>query len=342
MAIRASGSIANDFIRQDLHENTSSVTPFRLNVAMGGVRLDNPYATFAGGNPFPYTYNSQNPVFPTQIPFQNFFPIPPDLKTTKRSSWNVGFQRQITSSLFASATYVGTRLANTWTAVELNPGQYIPGNCVAGQYGLTAPGPCSNANNVNQRRLLYLQDPVKSANLGYMTQLDDGGSQRYNGLLLNMTWRHGRSVNLAGNYTWSNCYGLPVTTLTNTGANYLHQPYQNNGPDRHQPRHGPLLLERGHFVARRSPRRQCHARHQYADAGRQCGAATRFGLDVRDGLQGEFGPAADAEHRFRPRVERLQRRRRAAHPAASQSAARRCGGVRTVGRTVCRDRAWHG
>jgi hypothetical protein len=54
--------------------------------------------------------------------------------------------------------------------------------------------------------------------------------QRYNGLLLNTTWRHGRSVNLAGNYTWSSCYGLPVTTLTNTGANYLHQPYQNNGP----------------------------------------------------------------------------------------------------------------
>ena len=115
MVIRASGSFANDFIRQDLHENTSSVTPFRLNVAMGGVRLDNPYATFAGGNPFPYTYNPQNPVFPTQIPFQNFFPIPPDLKTTKQYSWNVGVQRQITSSLFASATYVGTRLANTWS-----------------------------------------------------------------------------------------------------------------------------------------------------------------------------------------------------------------------------------
>src|SRR5262245_35356654 len=231
MAIRVGGAIANDFIRQDLHENTSSVTPFRLNVAMGGVRLDSPYATFPGGNPFPYTYDAQNPTFPTQIPFQNFFPIPPDLKTTKQYSWNMGVQRQFTSSLFASATYVGTHLSNTWTAVELNPGQFIPGNCVAGQYGLTAPGPCSNTTNVNQRRLLYLQNPVASANLGYMTQLDDGGSQRYNGLLLNMTWRHGRSVNLAGHYTWSDCHGLPVTTLTNTGANYIHQPYQNNGPN---------------------------------------------------------------------------------------------------------------
>jgi hypothetical protein len=230
-AIRAGAGIYNDFIRQDLHENTSSVAPFRLNVANSGLRLDNPYATFPGGNPFPYTYDPQNPVFPAQIPFQNFFPIPPDLKTTKQYSWNVGFQRQITSRLFASATYVGTRLTNTWTAVELNPALYIPGNCAAGQYGLTAPGPCSNASNINQRRLLYLQDPVKSANLGYLTQLDDSGYQRYHGLLLNMTWRYGQSVNLAANYTYADCYGLPITTLTNTGANYLHAPYQNNGPN---------------------------------------------------------------------------------------------------------------
>jgi hypothetical protein len=230
MAIRIGGAIANDFIRQDVHENTSSVAPFRLNVAMGGVRLDNPYATFPGGNPFPYSFDRQNPVFPTQIPFQNFFPIPPDLKTTKQYSWNVGVQRQINPDLFASATYVGTRLVNTWTAIELNPAQFIPGNCLPGQYGLAAPGPCSSTSNVNQRRLLYLQNPTASANLGYLTQLDDGGTQRYNGLLLNVAWRRGQVINLAANYTVSKCHGLPVTTLTNTGANYLHQPYQNNGP----------------------------------------------------------------------------------------------------------------
>ena len=323
-AIRVGGSIANDFIRQDLHENTSSVTPFRLNVAMSGVRLDNPYAAFPGGNPFPYTFNSQNPTFPTQIPFQNFFPIPADLKNTKQYSWNVGFQRQITSSLFASATYVGTRLANTWTAVELNPAQYIPGNCVAGQYGLTAPGPCSNTNNVNQRRLLYLQDPVKSANLGYITQLDDGGSQRYHGLLLNMTWRRGRSVNLAGNYTWSDCYGLPVTTLTNTGANYIHQPYQNNGPVDVNLDMGPCTSNAAISALDIRHVGNVTLVHQHADVLRRCGAASGNGLDLRDGLQGEFGPAADADARLRPRVERILGRRSTANPAASESGARGC------------------
>ena len=135
----------------------------------------------------------------------------------------------MTKSLFASATYVGTQLIHTWSAIDLNPGQFIPGNCVAGQYGLTAPGPCSNANNVNNRRLLELTNPSAGTVLGSMTQLDDGGTQRYNGLLLNTTWRKG-NINLAGNYTWSHCTGLPITVLSNLQSTYPHQPYQNQGP----------------------------------------------------------------------------------------------------------------
>ncbi len=37
-------------------------------------------------------------------------------------------------------------------------------------------------------------------------------------------------MNLAGNWTWSHCIGLPVTELNNAGATYLNTPYQNNGP----------------------------------------------------------------------------------------------------------------
>ena len=229
MAIRGGAGIAYDFIRQDLHENTSSVSPFRLTVITPPTSLDNPYGTTPGGNPFPYNYNPKNPVFPTNPPYQGFFPIPPDLKTTEQYSWNLGIQRQMTPSVFASATYVGTQLIHTWSSIDLNPAQFIPGNCVAGQYGLTAPGPCSNANNVNQRRILELTNPSAGTVLGSMTQLDDGSTQRYNGLLLNATWRKG-NLNLAGNYTWSHCTGIPITTLTNLQSTYPHQPYQNTGP----------------------------------------------------------------------------------------------------------------
>jgi hypothetical protein len=224
-AIRVSGGIAHDFIEQDLHLNTSSVSPFRLTVIQTGINLDNPWATFPGGNPFPYNFNKNAPLY---APYGSYLPVPPDMRTHTQYSWNFAIQRQVTPSLFVSGNYVGTHLIHMWNAIELNPAQYVPGNCVAGQYSLLAPGPCSTPGNVNQRRLLNLANP--QANLGYLTQYDDGGTQGYNGMLLETRWRAGRNVNINANYTWSHCIGLPVITLLNPGANYVHQAYQNNGP----------------------------------------------------------------------------------------------------------------
>jgi hypothetical protein len=243
-AIRMGAGIAYDYIREDLHENTSSVAPFRLTVNLAGVNLDNPWATFPGGNPFPYSYNPANPTFPTGIPYQSFLPIPPNLKTTSQDSWNLGIQRQFTPNVFASATYVGSHIDHLWDAIELNPAQYIPGNCVAGQYGLTAPGPCSTLANTNQRRLLSLSNPATSGNLGYLTQYDDGGTQGYNGLLLNSNWRIGQGLNLAGNYTWSHCIGLNLNGVQNFGAVYPHQANQDNGPVNRDLDVGPCTQDR--------------------------------------------------------------------------------------------------
>ena len=79
-AIRAGAGIAHDFIRQDLHLNTSSVSPFRLTVVNTGINLDNPWAGYPGGNPFPYNFNKQNPVF---TPYGSYLPVPPDMKTQR-------------------------------------------------------------------------------------------------------------------------------------------------------------------------------------------------------------------------------------------------------------------
>ena len=223
-AIRVGGGIAHDFIEQDLHLNTSSVSPFRLTVIQTGINLDNPWATYPGGNPFPYNYNKTAPFF---APYGSYLPVPPNMRTHAQYSWNFGIQRQVNPNLFISGSYIGTHIIHIWNAIELNPAQYIPGNCAAGQYGLVAPGPCSTAGNVNQRRILNQVSP--QTNLSYITQYDDGGTQGYNGMLLETRWRAGRSVNLNANYTWSHCIGLPVITLLNPGANYVHQAYQNNG-----------------------------------------------------------------------------------------------------------------
>jgi hypothetical protein len=236
-AIRVGGGIGHDFINQELNLNTSSSLPFRLTVVQTGtISLDNPYPQ---GDPFPYNYNPKDPVWPTTATAPclantcppTFLPIPSNMKTHVQYSWNLGVQRQITQSWFGSATYLGTHIIHVWNAVELNPAEYIPGNCVAGQYGLTAAGPCTSTASANilARRVLNIANPNENP-LGYLTQYDDGGTQSYNGLLLTTTWRLRNGLSLNGNYTWSHCIGLAPITLLNPGAAYIHGGYGINVP----------------------------------------------------------------------------------------------------------------
>jgi hypothetical protein len=225
-AVRIGAGVAHDFINATLHQNTSSVSPFRLTVVNQGVSFDDPWANYPGGNPFPYYFNKQNPVF---VPYGSYLPVPHDMKATAQYSWNLGIQRQITPDLFVSGTYVGSHLIHTWTAIELNPAQFLgTGPCTLN----TATGPvfypvCSTPANLLQRRILNLANP--DAALGYITQYDDGGTQSYNGMLLDMRWRASQQFSINTNYTWSHCIGLPTVTLLNPGQNYVHQAYQNNG-----------------------------------------------------------------------------------------------------------------
>ena len=68
-------------------------------------------------------------------------------------------------------------MVHVWNAVELNPAQFLGlGPCTL----QTTSGPvsypvCSTSTNIDQRRLLNLINP--QANLSYVTQFDDGGTQ---------------------------------------------------------------------------------------------------------------------------------------------------------------------
>ncbi|MEQ1885376.1 MAG: carboxypeptidase-like regulatory domain-containing protein [Bryobacteraceae bacterium] len=215
--IRAGVGLAYDFVHQGVHMNTSTVNPFRTTVQFtpGVGTFDNPYSTFAGGNPFPYLFNKANPQFAYTPGFQVFYLMPPDMKTPQAYQWNLGIQRQVNQSLFVSGTYIGSHLVHLWTAIELNPALYGPG---------------ASAANLDSRRRLQAQYPnIAKGVLGSMVQNDSSGTQSYNGLLLNATYRKG-NINVSGNYTWSHCIGLPWTSVAVGGATMQHGPYQNNGP----------------------------------------------------------------------------------------------------------------
>jgi hypothetical protein len=221
-AVRAGAGIAYDFVNMQLNLNADNVAPFSGDTTVNGpIPMAAPWSTTPGGNPFPYV---STPPIGRFTAGAVYLPVPPELKPTTVYTWNLGIQRQFTANWFGSASYLGSHAIHLWDNVEYNPGIYIPGNCVAGQYGLKAAGLCSTTGNLNQRRLLYISDPVKSLNISNLTAFDDGGTQSYHGLLLNTTWRATRQLNVNANYTWSHCIGLAYlgTTTPNPGSNYLH------------------------------------------------------------------------------------------------------------------------
>ena len=247
-AVRAGAGMGHDYIQQQVHLNTSSVSPFRLTVNLPpGSSLDNPWATYPGGNPFPYRYDPSNPSFPV---YTSFLPLPADLKPTTQYSWDASVQHQITPQWFASATYLGTKIVNQLQAEEQNPAVNLGfGPCTL--YDATIGGEraypvCTVATNRDQRRALNLAN--RSVALGYVTEYSDVGYQGYNGMLLSSRLDLSRSLNLNANYTLSKCEGVPnVAAVLNVGANHIHQPYQNNGSTDITLDEGPCPGDRRHL-----------------------------------------------------------------------------------------------
>jgi len=226
-AIRAGAGINYDFVNLQSYQNEDNVAPFAGDTIVNGpVPIAAPWSTTPGANPFPYVSTPPIGKFPVGA---TYVPLPANINETKIYSWNAGIQRQFTSKWFASASYLGSHTVHLWDNVELNAPIYIPGNCLAGQYGLTAAGPCSTVGNVNARRVLNLANPVAAAAISNLTAYDDGGTAGYNGLILTTQWRAGNSVSVNANYTWSHCIGLATNgaTTPNPGSNYVHQSNRN-------------------------------------------------------------------------------------------------------------------
>ena len=206
MSIRSSYSMAHDMLSGGFYNNfISSPWAASVTVASPPGGFDSPWQGYPGGNPFPPKPVNANSEFP---PFSNYFVVPYDSPQTTRHSWNLSVQRQIATDWLVSASYMGSHSDHLWGAQELNPAIYVPGNCQAGQYGLTAAGPCSTTGNANARRKLTMQYPnIGGTTVSFLSQYQPGGTQTYNGLLLSVQRRAARGVTVGGNYTWSHCYG---------------------------------------------------------------------------------------------------------------------------------------
>jgi hypothetical protein len=179
----------------------ASVAPWGSLVTLNDVQFSNPYSNYAGGNPFPIKL-AANETFPTQA---TYWEEPSNAQPTYMQQWNIAFQKQFFTNLLLTATYLGNKTTHLWDGVDNNPAIYIPGNCVAGQYGLTAAGPCSTTANTNQRRLLNLQNPAIGQYFSEFILDNQGGNASYNAMVFQVQKRVSNHFSVLGNYTWSHC-----------------------------------------------------------------------------------------------------------------------------------------
>jgi len=201
--IRASFGILYDMPHTLFYYNYSSQQPWGESITIpfpqGG--FANPWQGFPGGSPYPVQLNSN-------FTFSNggyYETVPLNVRNTYLEQWNFSVEKQMGSSWLLKAAYMGNDTVHLWTDQEQNPGVFIPGNCTAGQFGLTKAGPCTQAANVTQRRLLTQLNPSQGPLFGNLELLDDGGTASYNALILSVEHRLTKNFMVLANYTWAHC-----------------------------------------------------------------------------------------------------------------------------------------
>ncbi len=166
-----------------------------VNLSSPAGGLTNPYMGFPGGDPFPTPQPPPQNV--TFVPEGAYWNYPLDGHPTSMYQWNLTYQRQLARDWLISATYMGNKTTHIWTGSDVNPGIYIPGTCNG--------APCSTTSNTNQRRLLYLINPVAGSYYSDIYQAIDGANAEYNGLLMKVEHRFARNYTILANYTYSHC-----------------------------------------------------------------------------------------------------------------------------------------
>jgi hypothetical protein len=174
-------------------------TPYGTVISLTNVPMANPWATYPGGNPLPWTLSTSS-VFPQ---FASYVTAPFNWKPTWVNQFNFGVQRQFGKDWLVTANYVGNTVSHLLTENQINPALYLGlGSCTLPNAHYTT---CSTTNNTNFRRALYLQNPSQGQYYGEISVIDPGGTESYNALYLQLQKRLSRGFTVLSNYTWSHC-----------------------------------------------------------------------------------------------------------------------------------------
>ena len=203
MAVRSSYGLAYDFMTAAYLYIAASAPPFANRLRLEAISFDDPYAGVPGGdlNPIPQV-PAPNAPYPQ---YGSFGAMNPDINSPRVQSWNVTLERQVGTIWQAAVSYLGNHTDRLWGQVAINPGVFLGlGPCTL--QGVFYPT-CTAATNLDQRRVLSLENPQAARLIGPVDLFDSVGTSDYHGMKLSIRRTAATGVSLNGNYTLSRCEG---------------------------------------------------------------------------------------------------------------------------------------
>lgn len=155
--------------------------PFLVDVTVFGTpNLKDPWSGVAGGSPFPYTLDRENPRFSLPLT-TNYYDQ--NAATPYVQHYSLAIERQLTSTLTAQVAYVGNTSRKLFFQRDANSPIYIPGKSTAG--------------NVNARR------PYLPGTFAQIAHTNTGSNAHYDSLQLTFRQRLAKGFSINGAYTFS-------------------------------------------------------------------------------------------------------------------------------------------
>ena len=200
-AVRASYGMAYDFPTAQFMYKPATGSPFSNRLLLTSVPFEDPYRNVPGGQTHPLPeVPTVDSVFPS---FAQFLVMDPDNNSTRAQNWNATIERQFGSAWQASVSYLASYLDRLWGGVHINPAVFMGlGACTINGVNYAS---CTTNANLNQRRVLFQQNPVLGQGLGYVNRIADVGTQSYRAVRLSMRRRASTGLSITANYTLSHC-----------------------------------------------------------------------------------------------------------------------------------------
>jgi hypothetical protein len=159
--------------------NGIEAPPFQPQLSFTPNTFSNPYAGTGITNPFPYTYNASNPLFP--FPSQ-FYAPEPHIKNAFIQQFNLNVQHEFPKDFLVQVAYVGALGDRLWYGYQANAAPYSAGGSAA---------------NAQQRR------PFEPQYYAGITKISDIGYSNYNSLQFTARKRFSAGYTMQLAYTFA-------------------------------------------------------------------------------------------------------------------------------------------